>query len=269
VSVFVAAYNEAENLEPTVETLRQAFASTVDDYEIIVVDDGSTDGTYEVAERLAAADPSVRVIHNDGNQGLGYGWQRAIEAATRQSFVFVPGDNTWPYPSLRDLFASLGTADVVTSYPTNPEIRNRGRRIVSATFTLGLNLMFGLRLHYYNGLTLYPTEFLRDNAITTVGFASMAEALLRAIHQGFSIVAVPCKIEERASGTSKALSTQNLKGVIGTIFSLFVDLRLRSRRGRHSTLGLLPASRLTRLSKGASPSSSCSGNDPSLRRGLS
>ena len=40
--------------------------------------------------------------------GLGYGWQRAIEAATRQSFVFVPGDNTWPYPSLRDLFASLG-----------------------------------------------------------------------------------------------------------------------------------------------------------------
>jgi dolichol-phosphate mannosyltransferase len=246
VSVFVAAYNEAENLEPTVETLRRAFATTVDDYEIIVVDDGSTDGTYEVAERLAAASPSVKVIHNPGNKGLGYGWQRAIEAATRQSFVFVPGDNTWPYPSLRDLFASLGKADIVTSYPTNPEIRGWGRRIVSATFTHGLNLLFGLRLHYYHGLTLYPTEFLRTNAITTFGFASMSEALLRAIHQGFSMVAVPCRIEERANGTSKALSTHNLKSVIGTIFWLFVDLRLRSRRGPHSRLGLLAPTRPAR-----------------------
>jgi dolichol-phosphate mannosyltransferase len=238
VTVFVAAYNEVENLGPTVETLRRAFQGTVDDYEIIVVDDGSTDGTSEVAEALAAASPTVKVIHNPGNRGLGYGWQRAIEAASKQSFVFVPGDNTWPYPSLRDLFASLGTAEIVTSYPTNPEIRDRGRRIVSATFTAGLNVIFGLRLHYYHGLTLYPTEFLRANAITTFGFASMSEALLRAIHQGFSLVAVPCEIEERASGTSKALSYHNLTSVIGTIFWLFVNLRLRARRGRHSRLGL-------------------------------
>jgi glycosyltransferase involved in cell wall biosynthesis len=238
VSVFVAAYNEAENLEPTVETLQRVFAQTVNDYEIIVVDDGSTDGTYEIADRLAARDPSVTVIHNPGNRGLGYGWQRAIEAATRQSFVFVPGDNTWPYASLHALFSRLGTADVITSYPVNPEIRPWGRRLVSSTFTRILNLLFGLRLRYYHGLTLYPTEFLRDNAITTSGFASMSEALLRAIHQGFSMVAVPCEIEERASGTSKALSGHNLRSVVGTIFWLFVDLRLRSRRGPTSTLSL-------------------------------
>jgi dolichol-phosphate mannosyltransferase len=243
LSVFVAAYNEAENLGPTVETLCRAFRGTVDEYEIIIVDDGSTDGTYEVAEQLAADSPRVKVIHNPGNQGLGYGWQRAIEAATKRTFVFVPGDNTWPYESLQGLFANLGTADVVTSYPINPEIRTGARRLISAAFTTGLNVLFGLRLHYYNGLTLYPTEFLRDNAITTVGFASMAEALLRAIHQGFSFVAVPCRIEERASGSSNALTLQNLKSVIGTIFWLFVDLRLRSRHGQHSRLGLWPAAR--------------------------
>jgi hypothetical protein len=244
VSVFVAAYNEAFNLALTVETLRRAFDSTVDDYEIIIVDDGSTDGTDEIADRLAADDPAVRVIHNPGNKGLGYGWQRAIEAATKEMFVFVPGDNTWPYASLHDLFASLGQADVITSYPINPEVRPWGRRLVSHTFTLILNLLFGLRLHYYHGLTLYPTELLRDNAITTSGFASMSEALLRAIHQGFSMVAVPCEIEERASGESKALSGHNLKSVVGTIFRLFVDLRLRSRRGPQSTLGLRGPARL-------------------------
>ena len=251
VSVFVAAYNEAENLGPTVETLCRAFDGIVSDFEIIVVDDGSTDGTSEIADRLAETLPFVRAIHDPGNKGLGYGWQRAIEAASKRLFVFVPGDNTWPYPSLRDLFASIGRADIVTSYPTNPEIPGWGRRLVSATFTAGLNLLFGLRLRYYHGLTLYPTEFLRANAITTFGFASMSEALLRAIHHGYSVVAVPCKIEERASGRSKALSLLNLRSVIGTLFWLFVDLRLRARRGRHAALGLwAPARRAGRLSSG-------------------
>ena len=49
VSIFVAAFNEAENLGPTVQTIERAFAETVDEYEIIVVNDGSTDGTRQVA----------------------------------------------------------------------------------------------------------------------------------------------------------------------------------------------------------------------------
>jgi len=238
VSVFVAAYNEAENLGPTVETVSRALDETVDEYEIIVVDDGSTDGTGEVADVLAAADPRVVVLHNPGNRGLGYGWMRAIQAARMASFVFIPGDNTWPYPSLRDLFGSMGEADIVTSYPINSEVRVPARRILSSAYTAGLNLLFGLNLRYYHGLTIYPIEHLRSNVITTSGFASMAEALLRAIHRGYTYVAVPCAIEERATGRSNAVSLRNLKSVIDTIFRLFVELRLRSRRGPRATLGL-------------------------------
>src|SRR6187431_1599664 len=122
VSVFVPAYNEVGNLAPTVDTVTRALEETVDDYEIIVVNDGSTDGTAEVADALAAANPYVVVLHNPGNMGLGYGWIRAIKAARMASFVFIPGDNSWPYPSLRDLFGTMGEADIVTSYPINSEI---------------------------------------------------------------------------------------------------------------------------------------------------
>jgi hypothetical protein len=238
LSVFVAAYNEAENLAPTVDTVQRALAGAIADYEIIVVDDGSTDGTRQVAEGLAAHDARVRVIHYPTNRGLGYGWLRAIEAAEKQSFVFVPGDNTWPYASLRDIFASIGKAEVITSYTTNPEIRVPARRVLSDLYTSGLNVLFGLKLHYYHGLTIYPIEFLRANAITTNGFASMAEALLRAIHHGLSVVAVPCAIEERATGRSKAVSLHSLQSVVGTIGRLFFDLRLRARKGPHATLAL-------------------------------
>jgi NAD(P)-dependent dehydrogenase (short-subunit alcohol dehydrogenase family) len=238
LSVFVAAYNEVDNLGPTVETLLDALAQTIEEYEIIVVNDGSTDGTREVADALASTHPAVRVIHLARNQGLGYGWMQAVKAATKPYFVFVPGDNTWPYPSLRALFGSLGKADVVTSYATNPEIRSTPRRVISSVYTAGLNVMFGLDLRYYHGLTIYPTDFLRANPITTHGFASMAEALLKAIDSGLSYVEVPCAIEERATGQSKAVSLHSLKSVVGTIGGLFVDLRLRSKKGPRTTLGL-------------------------------
>ena len=251
VSVFVAAYNEADNLVPTVETITRALDETVDEYEIIIVNDGSTDSTGQVADDLATTNPSVVVLHNPGNKGLGYGWLRAIEAASKASFVFIPGDNTWPYPSLRDLFDSMGKADIVTSYPTNSEIRVPARRVLSSAYTLGLNLLFGLKLRYYHGLTIYPIEFMRSSSITTYGFASMSEALLRAIHRGSSYVAVPCAIEERATGRSNAVSMHSLKSVVDTIVRLFLDLRLRSRRGPHSRLGLLGPARTARRSPAA------------------
>ena len=238
VSVFVAAFNEAENLGPTIQTIERALVGTVDDYEIIVVNDGSTDGTRQVADALASANSRVVVIHNQTNMGLGYGWMRAIQAASKATFVFIPGDNTWPYPSLRDLFGAMGQADIVTSYPTNSEIRVPARRVLSSLYTALLNLLFGLRLRYYHGLTIYPIELQRSGIVTTHGFASMSEALLQAIHQGYSYVAVPCAIEERATGRSKAVSWQSLSSVVVTIGRLFIDMRLRSRKGPHSTLGL-------------------------------
>ena len=253
VSVFIAAYNEVENLAPTVETVVRALEETVDAYEIIVVNDGSTDGTGNIADDLAAANRHIVVLHNPGNMGLGYGWMRAIESARMASFVFIPGDNTWPYPSLRDLFGSMGEADIVTSYPINSEIRVPGRRVLSSAYTAGLNLLFGLRLRYYHGLTIYPIEYLRSDVITTYGFASMAEALLRAIHRGLTYVAVPCAIEERASGRSNAVSARNLRSVTDTIARLFVELRLRSRKGPHSTLGLLGPSRAAARSSPSEP----------------
>jgi NAD(P)-dependent dehydrogenase (short-subunit alcohol dehydrogenase family) len=238
LSVFVPAYNEVDNLTPTVETIMRALSVSVEDYEVIVVDDGSTDGTYQVADALAARYPEVLVIHNPRNMGLGYGWMRAIEAASKSSFIFVPGDDTWPYRSLLELFGNLGKADVVTSFTTNPEIRSPVRRVLSSIYTASLNLLFGLDMQYYHGLTIYPSAFLRAHPITTYGFASMAEALLRAIHEGLSFIEVACVIEERAKGRSKALTAKNLASIGATIGRLFVDLRLREARGPHSTLGL-------------------------------
>jgi 3-oxoacyl-[acyl-carrier protein] reductase len=245
LSVFVAAYNEVDNLRPTVEMILRLLNVSVEDFEIIIVDDGSTDGTYEVAEKLREKYPPVRVIHNPTNMGLGYSYIRAVEISEKNSFVFVPGDNTWPYRSLQDLFGNLGKADVVTSYTTNPEIRPLDRQIISSLYTGILNTVFGLHMRYYHGLTIYPLSFLRAHPITTYGFASMAEALLRAINEGLSFIEVAVPIEERASGSSKALTMKNLTSVATAMTRLVWELRIRPRRGSRSRLAIRGPQRKT------------------------
>lgn len=234
LSVLVPAFNERDNLAPTVERLFRALNVSVEDFDIIIVDDGSSDGTAEVADQLAAQYPQVRVFHNPRNVGLGYCYLRGIEVARGSSFVYIPGDNTWPHRSFLELFGNLGKADVVTSYSTNPKVRPLGRRIISSLYTRTLNLLFGLRLRYYNGLAIYPLAFLRSNPIGTHGFGFQAEALLRAIYQGLSFVEVAIPIDERTAGRSKAVTVKNILSVLSTIRRVFWQLRLSPRRGPRS-----------------------------------
>lgn len=229
ISVLVPALNEENNLAPTVERLIDALTITIEDFEIIIVDDGSTDNTRSVAERLAAENPIVRMISNPRTMGLGYGYTRGYEEATKEFFVYIPGDNTWPYRSFVELFGNFGRADVITSYAINPEVRPFGRRIVSRLYTILMNVLFGRHMRYFNGLTIYPVSFLRRRPATTFGFGFQAEVLLKALYSGLSYIEVGLPIDERSAGGSKAVNIRNIVSVLGTMASLFWDLRVRKR----------------------------------------
>ena len=236
VSVLVPVFNEVGNVGPTIERLIQALSITVEDYEILIVDDGSGDGTAEVADKLAAAHPNVRAFHNEINRGLGYSYRRGGQEAQKAFFVYIPGDNTWPYRSLVELLGNLGKADVITSYSINPEVRPFGRRIVSSLYTRTLAFLFGRKLKYFNGLTIYPIDFLRMEPTTTFGFGFQAEALLKALQFGLSYIEVGLPIDERTAGGSKAVTLRNICTVLTTVVRLFVELRV-ARRWRRKTIG--------------------------------
>jgi NAD(P)-dependent dehydrogenase (short-subunit alcohol dehydrogenase family) len=229
ISVFIPALNEEKNLEPTVARLIEALTVTVEDYEIIIVDDGSSDGTGTVADRLAAENPAIRALHNSRNMGLGYCFAQGCREARKNFFVYIPGDNTWPYRSFVELFGNLGRADIVTSYAINPDVRPFGRRVVSRLYTRVLNLLFSRHLQYFNGLTIYPVEFLRRNPATTFGFGFQAEVLLKALNLGLSYIEVGLPIDARTAGGSKAVTLTNILSVLSTVVRVFSDLRVMRR----------------------------------------
>lgn len=229
ICVLIPALNEVENIEATVEAVGRALSQTTDDFEIIIVNDGSTDGTKEIADRLGAETPRIRVFHNERNKGIGHAYRTGYENARCEYFVYIPADNTWPYESCRQLFAHLGRADIVTSYAVNPEIRPLGRRIFSSLYTRCINLIFGRNMRYYNGLNIYPVSFLRSEPINTVGFGFQAEILLRALAAGLTHIEVGLPIGERAAGRSKATSLRNILDVVATVLRLAWYLRVRRR----------------------------------------
>jgi NAD(P)-dependent dehydrogenase (short-subunit alcohol dehydrogenase family) len=226
LTVLVPALNEENNLRGTVDRLLKALSITVEDFEILIVNDGSTDGTGAVADELAAGNPKIRALHNTERMGLGGAYQRGVAEASEAYFVYIPGDNTWPYRSFLELFGNLGKADVVTSYTTNPNVRPWGRRIVSRLYTKTLNFLHRQQMNYYNGLTIYPLSFLRSVDISTKGFGFQAEILLKALYRGLSVVEVALPIDERTAGSSKAVNLKNITSVALTILRLFWRLRL-------------------------------------------
>jgi glycosyltransferase involved in cell wall biosynthesis len=232
ISVVVPVLNEGHNVEGTVAELVAALEPTVPDYEIVIVDDGSTDDTGARADRLAAENPRVRAVHNARNMGIGYSYARGYQAASKAYAVYIPGDNTWPRASCEKLFGGLGKADVIVSYAANPEIRPLGRRLVSALYTRTVNLLFRRRMPYYNGLNIFPAPFLRGLPPMAHGFGFQAEVLLRALAAGMSHVQIAVPISERAVGKSKAVTVRNIAGVAVTVLRLLWELRIASLFGR-------------------------------------
>ena len=227
LSVLVPALNEEAGLGPTISQLLTALESTVEDFEIVVVNDGSTDGTAAVAERLVQGDRRIRVLHNARNMGLGYSYLRGTREARKTHLVYVPGDNTWPAESIAEIFRHLGKADIITSYATNPEVRRTYRRMVSGSYTRLVNLLFGFRLKYYNGLVIYPVTFLQQHPPTTHGFAFQSETLLKALQAGLCVVEVGVPIDETTSQKSKAVTVRNVLSVLKTLGLSYWRLRIR------------------------------------------
>ncbi|MBI2339347.1 MAG: glycosyltransferase family 2 protein [Deltaproteobacteria bacterium] len=230
LSIVVPALNERRHLAATVDRLKKALAAaSLTDYEVIIINDGSTDGTDEVARGLGGSDPCVRSFDNPGNLGLGASYTRGILQASKDYLVYIPADNSWPYESLLALFGSMAKADIVTSYASNPEVRGWGRRIISRLFTLALNFLFNRRMKYFNGLTIYPIEFLRTTRVNSTGFAFQAELMLKALFQDFSVIQLKLPIDEQTARSSKAVSVKNIQNVLATVIRLFFELQVLRR----------------------------------------
>src|SRR5262249_53371546 len=231
LTVVIVAHDDAENLDQAVDRVVRALSITVEDFSILIFDDGSRDGTADQARRWQQKLPYVDVRRNAEQRGIGYCLLQAAADAKTGFIVYVPGENSWPHRSLVELFGNLGKAEVVTSYSTNLlSVMPPFRRLASRAYTAAWNLLSRRHLHYYNGFTIYPVESLRQMALGTHGFGFQAEALVKAIAGGSSFVEIALPIDSHTAPTTRTLTPRNVVNAIATTARVFAELRLPRRR---------------------------------------
>jgi glycosyltransferase involved in cell wall biosynthesis len=235
LSIVIPAYNEAGNILGTLDNVTRALAPLDLPHEILVVDDGSSDGTGALVLANLARFPGVQLLVNDRNMGFGWSYRRGVTAARLGHIVMVHGDNAWASDTLRDLFSHIGEADILVAHTRNMwQSRTWQRTVISKAFTLAVNVLTRRRLKYYNGLQIHLAPVLKSLRIESIGYGFQAEVLVKCLHATRTFIEVPMDLTERVEGESKAFRIKNFVDVFKTLKILW-DVE-RAERGRAAAL---------------------------------
>jgi len=211
VWVILPTYNEAENLERIVAATLEHLPKS---RHILIVDDNSPDGTGELADRLAASDEDVSVLHRQRKEGLGpaylAGFRIALEAGAVR-IVEMDADFSHDPAYLPLLIEATATADLAigSRYVPGGGVTDWGamRRFISRGGSAYARIALGLRVRDLTGgfkcFRRIVLETIDLETIEARGYAFQVETTYRAIKAGFSVVEVPIVFKDRADGTSK------------------------------------------------------------------
>ena len=234
ISLVVPALNEEDLITDTVRQILDVVEGRFRDYEIILINDGSADSTGLRMEDLARRYPKIRLIHNPTNVGLGASYRVGCAEARHEYVMMLCGDGGMPASSLPAIFDKVGSADIVVPYCVNlRRIKTPTRYLLSRAYTLLLNVLFGQRLRYYNGLQVHRLELVRSVANESDGFGFQGEILVKLLKAGRSYVEVGVEGAEKTNRSS-ALRLKNIASVVRTIASLLRHTQWR--RGERNSV---------------------------------
>jgi glycosyltransferase involved in cell wall biosynthesis len=229
LSLVMPGLNEEASVAGAVRRSLAALEQHADEFEIIVIDDGSTDGMGEIADRLADEDPRVRVIHNERNLNYGISLARGIRAA-RCDWILHNGMDLPLAPEDLPLFRPhFGAADVIVVRRTSRAAHSPWRKLTSWGNNALLRLLFSPKVADLNFTQFYRRAWAQGVQITSTSPAFVTpELILRAEHGGGMVREVEAEFRRREAGEAHF---GKLDDILWTLRDM-LRLRLRTwRRG--------------------------------------
>lgn len=230
LSLVLLAYNEEQSLGPVLDDALAYLDTRPGQHEVIVVDDGSSDGTLALARAAEARDPRVRVVVHEQNRGMGAGMRSGFGAARGDYVVMLPADGQVRAWEIDKLLPGLSQADIVLS--TYGDDRAR-RGVWRLTLSRGLRLLMRALIHVsfeLEGIYLFPVRAVREIGLDRVEaetFFFSFELITLAIERGYTVNTVVVRLHERMAGRSKVANLRQIRRVADEL------LRFARRRRRH------------------------------------
>lgn len=242
LSIFFPAYNDAPAIPRLV---RDAFAHAsrlTNDFEVIVVDDGSRDNTRDVLSLLKEQlGNRLRVIHHSENRGYGGALRSGFDAATKDFVFYTDGDGQYHLDDLPDLVARMEPEiGLVNGYKTSRQ-DVWYRVLLGNLYLFVIRHLFWLKIHDVDcDFRLIRRQVMEDVSLTLAGGAICLELVRKIQQTGCGIVEVPVRHLPRLHGKSQFFRLSNLWRLIVDVSGLFVSLMILRNDGRTSVVYSTP-----------------------------
>lgn len=225
ISVFFPCYNEQENVSRTVNRAVEVLSQTGADFEIIVVDDGSSDSTGRVADQTAERHNNVRVVHHPTNLGYGAALQSGFKAAAKELVFYTDGDGQFDIGELPALLPLMKQYDVVSCYRVNRR-DNILRKINGWAWTKLVGLLFGLKIKDIDcAFKLYKREIFDKINLVSTGALIDTEVLARAVRLGYRITQRGVHHYPRTAGRQTGANVRVILRAFKELFRLYRQIR--------------------------------------------
>lgn len=233
LSIVIPMWNEEENIRPTVEAALEECQGlladgAVRDYEIIIVDDASSDATGRIADALAREHAAVRALHHPRNRKLGGCLKTGFAAARGEVVLYTDADLPCDFAEMRRglRLLRLYDADVMSAYRNGRTAEGALRAVYSFVYNWLIRVLFGLRVRDVNfAFKLFRRRVLSHMRLGSEGSFIGAEFLIRANRLGFRIVQHGVDYVPRMRGVSTLAHPRVILRMLRELVWLFGELR--------------------------------------------
>ena len=236
ISIILPALNEEGNIEAAIQDIQSYFHSREEKYELIVINDGSTDSTGEIAERLAKENGSVRVIHHSINKGYGSALMEGFESSKYKYVFFTDSDRQFDIKGLDILLPLIKTdaVEIIMGYRLkrqDPFIR----RFLSWGYNSLVGFLFDLNVKDIDcAFKIFRKDIFSKIKIESKNFFVNTEILAKARHFGFNVLEVGVPHFPRTAGKT----TVSFKHIPMTLIELYrINKEIKKLKINESTAG--------------------------------
>ena len=224
LSVIIPCYNEEKLVKKSISEILKAIKfCKIKKYEIIFIDDGSKDRSLKIVKKSFKKSEKIRIYKNEKNFGIGYVFFRGVKLARGNYLILIPSDNPHKPREISKVINYYNKDyDIVTTYYTNSGERPIFRKVFTKLYTPLLNIMYGISLPYYNGLTLFKTKLVKKLKINNKSFSFQIEIFVKLFHTiRIKKKIIQILLHDRGKG-SKAFRIKNSVQVLFSIIRIFI-----------------------------------------------
>jgi len=219
ISLVVPVFNEEEIIEESIAVFLRSLSNICQDYEIIIVDDGSSDDTSRILNRLRSKNDHIKVFTNNTNKGSGASLWLGFQGATKEFVVSNFADRPFSVANLTKMLASIdfNTVDFVVFVREDRSANTLYRKITSYTNYWLIRLLFQVNISDFQFVQVYKRRILEGITIHSQETFVPPELMIKLINRGYKYQEITCSFEKRPGGQSKC---GHPKKVLKSVFEI-------------------------------------------------